>query len=112
MAGPLVSQFLLRDIPYGASRIVQRYRVPLAGNDFLTKHREWLDCQNGRMQAAFITYDPEPRWIRNGRDLAEFVHQDWPCQAYVNALLILTGMGARPDAARPGGLVVLCLSER
>jgi hypothetical protein len=60
-AGPYVSQFLLHDIPYGAHRMVQRYRVPVAGSDFLTRHIQWLDCQNGRMSDQFIAYDTESR---------------------------------------------------
>ena len=34
--GPLVSQFLWRDIPYGLQTVEQRYRVPQPGQDFLT----------------------------------------------------------------------------
>jgi hypothetical protein len=101
LTGPYVSQFLLHDIPYGAHRMAQRYRVPVAGNDFLTRHIQWLDCQNGRMSDAFIAYDTESRFIRNARDLGEYVHQDWPCQSYFNALLILSGMAARPAAENP-----------
>ena len=47
LSGPYISQFLLRDIPYGAMTIVQRYRTTLAGDDHLTDYGVWLKIQNG-----------------------------------------------------------------
>jgi len=37
LVGPYLSQFLWQDVPCGPSRIVQRYRVPLPGVDFMTE---------------------------------------------------------------------------
>ena len=101
--GPFVSQFLLQNVPNGATTIVQQYRVPLPGtdNDFLTGYEAWLDCQNGAKPAAKITYDPTPRYIRSGRDLGEWVHQDFSYNGPLNALLILIGMKATVDAGNP-----------
>jgi membrane-associated phospholipid phosphatase len=103
LTGPFVSQFLLQNFPYGATTIAQQYRVhlPGAGNDFLTGYEDWLNCQNGGKPAAKIAYDPAPRHIRNGRDLGEWVHQDFPYMGSLNALLILLGMKAPVDAANP-----------
>ena len=33
--------------------------------------------------------DPTPRYLRNGRDLAEYIHYDFQFQAFLNAALIL-----------------------
>jgi membrane-associated phospholipid phosphatase len=103
LTGPFVSQFLLPNVPYGATTIVQQYRVPLpgTGNDFLTGYEAWLNCQNGGKPTAKITYDPTPRYVRSGRDLGEWVHQDFPYNGPLNALLILLGMKAAVDAGNP-----------
>ena len=81
--GNYVSQFLLHPIPFGATTIDQRYRVPLAGEDKMTDFGEWLNIQNGLSPSSAINYDSTPRYIRNGRDLGEYVHQDFPYQAYL-----------------------------
>jgi len=74
LEGPYVSQFLLKPIPYGSGKIDQRYRVPLPGADFMTTVSEWSQIQAGMMPWREVSYDPTPRYIRNGRDLAECVH--------------------------------------
>jgi membrane-associated phospholipid phosphatase len=103
LTGPFLSQFLLQNIPYGATTIVQQYRVlvPGTGNDFLTAYADWLNCQDGGKPAAKITYDPTPRYIHSGRDLGEWVHQDFPYNGSLNALLILLGMKANVDGGNP-----------
>ncbi|NNE67914.1 MAG: vanadium-dependent haloperoxidase [Pyrinomonadaceae bacterium] len=91
--GPYISQFLQKPIPFGAGTIEQRYRVPVAGDDHMTDFTGWLDIQNGAAPAASNTMDPTPRFLRNGRDIGEFVHQDTPSQAYYSAALIMSGWG-------------------
>lgn len=91
--GPYLSQFLWKDIPYGAQTIAQQYRVPIAGNDYLTSYTEWLNVQNGKPPTSAIAFDPTPRYLRNGRDLAEYVHRDFTYQAFLNAALILLSFG-------------------
>jgi hypothetical protein len=87
--GPYVSQFLLKSIPFGAFRIDQRLTVPPKGSDFMTDLSEWAQIQQGFPPWRILQYDPTPRYIRNGRDLAEYVHYDFPNQAYLTAALIL-----------------------
>jgi membrane-associated phospholipid phosphatase len=102
LTGPYISQFLLRDIPYGAMTIVQRYRTTLAGDDHLTDYGVWLKIQNGMPPATANKIDPTPRYLRNGRDLGEFVHRDFTYQAFLNACLILLGFGrAALDSTSP-----------
>ena len=97
--GPLVSQFLWRDIPYGLQTIEQRYRVPQPGQDFLTKFDEWLDCQRGGRARAPTRFDPTPRYIASYRALVEYVHRDFSFQPFMNAALIILQMGGeRGDA--------------
>ncbi len=94
--GPYVSQFLYRDVPYGPSTIVQKYRTPRAGIDFLTGYGEWLSVQNGNPATMGFSFNDAPRYIVNQRDLAWFVHQDFSFQAYLNACLMLLSAGGAP----------------
>jgi hypothetical protein len=100
LKGPYLSQFLLKEIPYGSLRISQRQRTVVPGSDYLADFRSWLDSQNGG-SAGPGRYDPVRRYIRSARDLAEYVHVDALYEAYLNACLILLGMGAPLDAGNP-----------
>ncbi len=93
LKGPYVSQFLYKDIPYGASVIVQQYRTPLPTLDYLTTYSEWLDIQRGIVPAKTFKLDLDVRYIRNSRDLAWYVHQDFSFQAYSNACHLLLSWG-------------------
>lgn len=93
--GPFVSQFLYKDIPYGALTIPQKFHTALPGVNYLTTYNEWLSVQNGDKSDS-ISYDLLPRYVRNGRDLALYVHKDFSFQHFLNAGLILLGYG--PEA--------------
>lgn len=93
LQGPYVSQFLLKPIPAGSGKLEQRYRVPAAGSDFMTAVPEWSQIQTGTPPWRQASYDPSPRYIRNGRDLSEYVHYDFPYQAYLSAAQILINSG-------------------
>lgn len=116
--GPYLSQFMLLGNPsvagegdvldgvvqYGALRIDQRVPVACVGVDFMTKWYDWLDVQNGTdpqtgNQAAIYgsSSDVTRRFISTPRDLATYVHYDALYEAYLNACLILLGMGAPAD---------------
>ncbi len=101
LAGPLVSQYLLHEIGYGAQTISQKMRTVLPNHDYLTTFSEWLQIQNGGMPATRDQLDPTPRYIRNMRDFGQWVHVDALYQAYLNACLILLDNGAPFDAGNP-----------
>ncbi|MGG4197337.1 vanadium-dependent haloperoxidase [Paenibacillus jamilae] len=102
LVGPYISQFLYKDIPFGATSIIQKYKVPLAGQHFLTDYQTWLSIQNGAAPSASIVYDPEPRFLRNGRDLSEWVHKDFSYQGVLMACLYLLSLGSSAlDPANP-----------
>ena len=88
--GPFISQFLLQVVPYGTQTLSQRINTRVAGDDRVFTFDEWLRIQNGQQPSKSETLDPTPRYIRNGRDLAEFVHHDFPLQSSLNAALILS----------------------
>lgn len=89
--GPYLSQFFLRNIPYGAQTIDPRIRSPLQtnANNFMTSFSPWLSVQNGCTPSSMTQFDSIPRYIRTARDLAEYVRNDAIYQAYLNAALIM-----------------------
>ena len=102
LAGPYVSQFLWKEIPYGVQTISQRMRTAIPGDDYLTNYSDWLFAQNSRGHLNFPNrYDVTRRYIRNARDLGEWVHIDVLFQAYFNAALILLGLQAPVDPNNP-----------
>ncbi|NUM54776.1 MAG: vanadium-dependent haloperoxidase [Candidatus Hydrogenedentes bacterium] len=101
LAGPYLSQFLLKKVPYGTLSIAQRQQTVMPGIDYMTDFSSWLAIQNGVNPATGNATDSTRRFIRNGRDLAAYVQIDALYEAYLNACLILLGMGAPFDAGNP-----------
>lgn len=98
--GPWVSQFLLKDFYFGANLFSQKMKTTATGVDHMTSYSDWLDVQNGASPNNNV-YDPTPRYIRNLRDVAEWVHVDALYQAYLQACLILLGQGTKLDPGLP-----------
>lgn len=95
LVGPYISQLFYKDIPFGNITLPQRYNSPVAGDDFMVSYDEWLNIQNGGLPSRSITFDPPPRYIRNGRDLGQWVHVDFTYQGMLTACLILLGFGEK-----------------
>ncbi len=100
LTGPYLSQFMWLDTPYGAEIVDRRMKTAFPGSDHLTSVSDWLAVQNGHVPAS-APFDPVRRYVRNGRDLGEWVHRDVLFQAYFNALLILFDLGVPFDAGNP-----------
>lgn len=98
--GPYVSQFLLKEIQYGTRRLDHKIRTTVAGDDYLMKYPAWLAVQNGGATGA-NRLDLTPRHILNGRDLGEYVHQDFVYQAFLDAALILLTLRVPFDSRNP-----------
>jgi hypothetical protein len=99
--GPYISQFLWKNVPYPATPIVQRIRAGAPGVDYMTNYPDWLAIQNGAASGR-MQMDAAPHYVRNGRDLAEYVHRDFPYQHFLNAgLLLLSFGGAALDENNP-----------
>jgi hypothetical protein len=116
--GPYLSQFMLLGsksvagdgdakegiIRYGALSVDQRVPVALTGVDFMSDWNDWLNVQNGAdpqsgNEAGLFGHpkNVERRFISTPRDLATYVHYDALYESYLNACLILLGMGAPTD---------------
>ena len=102
--GPYISQFLVKGntsseddtgkdgkIKYGSLTIDLRQRTVEAGSDWMmSDFKYWLAVQNGNDTKEKDKFDEEARrFIRNPRDLANYVHFDQLHQAYFNACLFL-----------------------
>jgi hypothetical protein len=98
--GPYLSQFLLHDIPYGSLTVNQRQQTVLPSINYMTGYGDWLNIQNGGLSGS-DSFDSTPRYIRNGRDIGQYVHVDALYEAYLNACLLLLGMGAPFDPGNP-----------
>lgn len=99
--GPWLSQFLIQDFYFGANLFSQRMKTVVPGVDYMTRYQDWLDVQNGADTRNNIHYDSTPRYIRNMRDLAQWVHVDALYQAYLQACLIMLEQGTRVDPGLP-----------
>ncbi|MGD1714183.1 vanadium-dependent haloperoxidase [Dapis sp. BLCC M172] len=108
--GPYLSQFLLignkavngedgvttGKIAYGVLEINQKVPIATPGTDYMTDFAKYVEVQRGIAQAR-ESYVPGRRFISTPRDLATYVHYDALYEAYLNACLILLGMGTPFD---------------
>ncbi len=101
ITGHYISQFLLKDAPFGAQRVDQRILATTAV-DFMTDFGSWLKVQNGFQPTVSQTYD-NLVFCRNGRDLNQYVHKDALYQAYFVACLILLANGIPYNMGNPYG---------
>jgi hypothetical protein len=79
-------------VPFGAATFVQAYRTTVASDDYMTSFPAWLAIQRGAAAASNV-FDTTPRYIRNNRDMSEYLHRDFTYQAYSLAALLLTSYG-------------------
>lgn len=104
-AGPYISQFFYQPCFFGANEVSQKIRtvrsIADGGANYMTDFVSWLAVQNGVAPAQTDVFDPTPRYIRNGRDIGQWVHIDVLFQAYFQAFLIIAGIGAPADAGNP-----------
>lgn len=98
--GPYLSQFLLQDCFIGAQAIDQRMYTVASGIDYMTDFGKWLAVQRGLPQPGDV-HDPQPRYMRNGRDLGQWVHVDQLYQAYLLACLLLLDSRAPVSNSNP-----------
>lgn len=119
--GPYLSQFLLignndvnggghvadGKITYGVLEIDQRVPIAKPCVDYMTDMKSYVDAQRG-LRPDTEGYVPANnsdkaraarRFISTPRDLATYVHYDALYEAYLNACIVLLGMGTPFDPA-------------
>lgn len=107
-AGPLLSQFMVWDVPYGSQKLANQVAFALPDNrDYLTDWTNWITVENGTVSRQPVIGPVTPRYMRSGRDVSQYVHIDELFQAYLNACLILItpkprgGFAALADEGNP-----------
>lgn len=101
LVGPYISQFLLKDIPFGAYSLPQRLAVSgAAGTNYMISQADAVNIQNGAAPGPQVLNNT-PHYIASLRDLASYVHIDALHQAYLQAALILLGQGTPFDSGFP-----------
>ena len=103
--GPYISQFMLQPAFFGSQELSQRHKVFLpvggGGASYMTSVSEYQLVQNGGDSGLPVAFDPTPRYLRNGRDLASYTRVDVLYQGYFVAFLVLAGLGASPNPGNP-----------
>ncbi|MGH8888036.1 MAG: vanadium-dependent haloperoxidase [Egibacteraceae bacterium] len=102
LVGPYISQLLLRDIQFGTLRTPHRHDTVEPGVDYMTDFDEWLAVQRGAPRTTDRDF-ANTRYIQTPRDMAHYTHFDILYQPYLNAFLILLGMGASPSEIQDPG---------
>jgi hypothetical protein len=87
--GPYISQFCITPTKLGAQSLDQMMQTYVPGLDYMTDITQWGLIQNGYMPPVGNIPDPQRRYMRNGRSLGAFTHQDELYQAYLLAFLVL-----------------------
>lgn len=100
LMGPYISQFFYQDCNFGANKVEQKITTTMPGIDYMTDFDTWLAVQRGINQPP-DALDAVPRYMRNGRDIGQWVHIDVLFQAYFQAFLVLAGAGAPFDDGNP-----------
>jgi hypothetical protein len=94
--GPLISQFLYRDVPFGNQVLPARIRAYAPDSEFLTRYDEWLHVQNGNQPRARLSFELTSRFIHNGRDLGAYAHTAAAFTTIANQLLGTPEFAADP----------------
>ncbi len=98
--GPYLSQFFWLDQHFGAQDIDPRVHTAAPGIDYMTTAPEYLDRQNG-INPVSGNVPGGSVYMRNGRDLGEWVHIDVLFQGYFQAFLIMAALGVPANSGNP-----------
>jgi membrane-associated phospholipid phosphatase len=89
---------------YGPYAMTGQMSMYVPGVDYMTTQATWLAVQNGQGPFGSNTVDPQPRFIRNGRDYAMYVHTDPNAGLFLsfyNAAIWLFATGAPLNLGNP-----------
>lgn len=105
VVGPYLSQFMVQPTYYGSQFLSQQHRTFLPANaggaNYMTSVAEYMLIANGGDSGRPVAYDPTPRYLRAGRDMASYTRVDVLYQGYFVAFLVLAGLGAPANPGNP-----------
>lgn len=106
--GPYVSQFLVKNACLGALPFTQLYTTFQPGLDYMLDAESFLHVQNG-IPTGKALQTVHPRFLRDGRGLGAYTHNDVLYQAYFTAFVVLNALlgtncaiGDKPAPLNPG----------
>ncbi|MEO8053405.1 MAG: phosphoesterase [Acidobacteriota bacterium] len=99
--GPYMSQLHLIPTYFGAQPISQQCVTYLANVDYMNDATTFQQVQNGIDTGLRNQFDPQLRYLHNGRDLGAYTHLDVLFQAYFVAFLVLNTIGAPRNPGNP-----------
>src|SRR4030095_416735 len=99
--GPYLSQFHLQPTYLGTQPIDQRVVTSLPDIDYMTDETTYQQVQNGINTGASLQFDPQVRYLHDGRGLCAFTHVDDLFQAYFVAYLVLGTLGVPRNPGNP-----------
>lgn len=97
--GPYLSQFLLQDTDFGTLPIVQKYKTAAAAQDFMKTASAYQQVQNGLPGNLALT--PNTFYLRDGRGLGAYTHEDVLYEAYFIAYLLMNKLGIPLNPGNP-----------
>ncbi len=100
-AGPYLSQFYLQPTYMGVQPMSQQLVTFAPGTDFMTDATTFQQVQNGIDTGAPLQFDPQPRYLHDGRGMCSFTHVDVLFQSFFTAYLVLGSMGAPANPGNP-----------
>ncbi len=99
--GPYLSQFYILPTYMGVQPMSQQLVTFLPDIDYMTDPTTYQQVQNGIDTGAPLHFDPQPRYLHDGRGLCSFTHVDVLFQAFFTAYLVLGSMGAPVNPGNP-----------
>ena len=99
--GPYLSQFYLQPTYMGVQPIGQQMVTVAPDSDFMTDPTTFLQVQNGIDTGVSLQYDPQLRYLHDGRGLCSFTHVDVLFQTFFTAYLVLGFMNAPVNPGNP-----------
>ncbi|MEO8438675.1 MAG: phosphoesterase [Spartobacteria bacterium] len=99
--GPYLSQFYLQPTYMGAQPITQQLVTFIPEVDYMTEATTFQQVQNGIDTGVPLQFDPQPRYVHDGRGLCSFTHVDVLFQTFFTAYLVLGTMGAPANPGNP-----------
>jgi hypothetical protein len=85
----------------GVQPMSQQMVATLPGFDFMTDPITYQQVQNGIDTGQTLQFDPQLRYLHDGRGLCSFTHVDVLYQAYFTALLCMATMGIPVNPGNP-----------
>jgi hypothetical protein len=99
--GPYLSQFLLQPTFLGTQLLDQQMVTFLPDIDYMTDETTYQQVQNGIATGASLQFDPQLRYLHDGRGLCAYTHVDELFQAYFVAFLVLGTLRAPRNPGNP-----------